>query len=65
MSNTAEPTLEEMAAQLVAAGWRRKSGHFYKSPTGKLFLGPYGAWMVMTGKGKSPEFGERIVTGRP
>lgn len=62
---TPEPTLDQMAAALKAAGWTRKNFSFWTSPQGKLYLGPYGAWKVMTGRGISPEFEERIVVNRP
>ena len=52
------PTIEEMSATLMAAGWKRKAAVLWKSPDGRLFLGPYGAWKVMTGSGSSPEFVE-------
>ena len=65
MSKVTEPTLKEMQAELIACGWKRKTQSFWSSPTGKLYLGPYGAWKVMKRVGTSPEFVERVVTQRP
>ena len=48
------PTIEEMSATLIAAGWKRKAAVLWKSPDGRLFLGPYGAWKVMTGMPDEP-----------
>lgn len=60
-----EPTLEQMVTELTNVGWVRKNFSFWTAPDGRLFFGPYGAWKVMTGRGTSPEFGERIVMRRP
>lgn len=57
-----ELTMEEMTEQLLAAGWKKQKGvNFWRSPAGKLYLGPYGAWKVMSGKGTSPEYEERFL----
>ena len=48
------PTIEEMSATLIAAGWKRKAAVLWKSSTVVLFLGPYGAWEVMTGMPAEP-----------
>jgi len=59
------PTLEQMAEELRAGGWRQKTPVIWQSPKGKLFLGPYGAWKIMKSCGDSPEFVQRTVTERP
>lgn len=33
--------------ELKEAGWRPMTSTIWRSPTGKLFLGPYGAWKWM------------------
>lgn len=63
------PTIEQQVSELRAAGWK-KSGipHVWKSPTGKLFLGPHGAWKQMAGYGDQGTHAEvtvRTVTERP
>jgi len=40
-------TTEQMKEDLISAGWKKKLPTVWSSPTGKLFLGPYGAWKVM------------------
>jgi hypothetical protein len=48
----AAPTIEEMICQLEAAGWQAKTRVIWKSPSGKLYLGPFGAWKhMMRGEG--------------
>jgi hypothetical protein len=43
-----EPTIEVQIAELERAGWKaQKPKWIWKSPGGKLFLGPHGAWKVM------------------
>jgi hypothetical protein len=55
------PTIEEMKAELIAAGWRPKPSNstIWKSPHGILFRGPYGAWRVMKGLGNWNSSGNR------
>lgn len=48
----AQPSIEQQIAELNAAGWvRAPMAHVWKSPEGKLFLGPHGAWKAMRGLG--------------
>jgi hypothetical protein len=41
------PTIESMIEDLKAEGWTAKTRTIWQAPTGKLFLGPYGAWKAM------------------
>lgn len=43
------PTIQEMIAELEAAGWRMWKRHhtIWQSPWGALFRGPYKAWTIM------------------
>lgn len=40
--------LEEMRAQLLAAGWKEESKCVWIDPDGKPSLGPYCAWKKMS-----------------
>ena len=63
-----EPSIEQMAVALRAAGWLPETPSRWRSPSGALYLGPYGAWKAMTGigdGGKYAELRESIVTRRP
>ncbi len=42
-----EPTIDQMAKGLKAAGWTAKRPDLWLSPHGVWFLGPYGAWKAM------------------
>ena len=59
------PNIEQMLSDLAAAGWRKKLSHVWASPTGKLYLGPAGAWKVMRGMATGCEVTVRTVTQRP
>lgn len=59
------PAITQMLAELTAAGWRKKFTHIWASPTGKLYLGPAGAWKVMRGLSVGVEVAARTVTQRP
>ena len=59
------PNIEQMLSDLAAAGWRKKLPHVRASPTGKLYLGPTGAWKVMKGLSAGCEMTVRTVTERP
>ena len=50
---------------LAAAGWLKKLTHIWASPTGKLYLGPAGAWKVMRGLPGGCEVTVRTITERP
>lgn len=39
--------VELWIAELEAAGWRKILSTVWKSPSGHLFRGPYGAWCEM------------------
>lgn len=45
------PTIEQQIQQLEIAGWIAKTPTLWKSPDGKLFIGPHGAWKVMRNAG--------------
>jgi len=45
MSDSVE--IDQMVAELKAAGWTPKSSVYWRSPTGGLHLGPAGAWRTM------------------
>lgn len=49
MTPAVNASIDQMLLDLTAAGWRKKLRHVWASPTGKLYLGPYGAWKVMRG----------------
>lgn len=44
---TSEVTIEQMKEELLAAGWRAMTRYMWRNPSGKLFLGPAGAWKIM------------------
>lgn len=39
--------IDEMIAELKASGWKPKTSVIWCNPSGKLYLGPVGAWNVM------------------
>lgn len=45
----AVPSVTEMRKELMQAGWVEKSVVEYRSPCGKSYRGPYGAWKAMKG----------------
>jgi hypothetical protein len=45
--------------ELEAAGWRKVMSSVWKSPSGHLFRGPYGAWCQMY---RCPELNVRSVS---
>jgi hypothetical protein len=40
-------TIEQMVADLLAAGWERVRITVWRRPDGELFLGPAGAWKIL------------------
>lgn len=42
-----EDEVEMWRRELTEAGWTRLRSTLWRSPSGELFLGPYGAWTVM------------------
>ncbi len=42
-----EPTIDQMRAELLAAGWVPKTQVIWRSPSSNLHLGPAGAWRAM------------------
>lgn len=65
MSPFIDASIDQMLADLTAAGWRKKLTHIWASPTGRLYLGPAGAWKVMRGLSVGIEVTVWTVTGRP
>ncbi len=65
MSPHADVSTDQMLSDLTAAGWRKKLTHVWASPTGKLYLGPAGAWKVMKGLSAGCEVEVKTVTRRP
>ncbi len=59
------PPLEQMLLDLAAAGWKKKLRYVWASPTGRLYLGPAGAWMVMRRLSHGCEVSITTVTERP
>ena len=59
------PSVDQILLDLTAAGWRKKLPHIWASPTGRLYLGPAGAWKVMKGLSAGCEMDVRTVTERP
>lgn len=51
----AMPTIDDMKSQLLAAGWRQRSATVWRSPTGHLYRGNYGAWRAMMAGQKEVE----------
>lgn len=49
MTAQLKPTIEDMIAELKAAGWRQRMIGIWSSPKGKLFHGPAFAYKVMKG----------------
>ncbi len=39
--------VDRWVRELNEAGWKRKSGTIWSSPTGRLYLGPFQAWRYM------------------
>lgn len=46
---TTSHDIDQMIAELKAAGWVPKTPTIWKSPHGSLYLGPAGAWRRMNG----------------
>ncbi len=47
------PTIEQQIAELERAGWSATmTPTIWRSPTGRLYLGPHGAWKYMRQGGK-------------
>ena len=44
-----QTNVEQMKVQLKKAGWRAIHWNMWQSPSGAYFLGPYGAWKIMSG----------------
>lgn len=44
-----ESDVERWRRELYEAGWKDLSRHFWRSPTGEQYRGPYKAWCVMKG----------------
>lgn len=65
MSPFVNVSTEQMLLDLTTAGWRKKLTHIWASPTGKLYLGPAGAWKVMRGLSAGTEVDIRTVTESP
>jgi hypothetical protein len=42
-----QPTIDEMAAELIANGWTRIAIGRWMSPGGAYYLGPYQAWRAL------------------
>jgi hypothetical protein len=63
------PSIEQQVDQLMLHGWKRSGiPNVWKSPLGKLHLGPHGAWKAMTGTGdagRNSEVTVRTVSERP
>ncbi len=59
------PEPDVMIRELAESGWKKKMRHIWQSPTGKLYLGPAGAWKVMHGFSSGTEMTIRTVTERP
>ncbi len=57
MSETPQPSIEQQIAELERCYWTRKTSTIWKSPSGKLFRGPHGAWKAM----RSSEVFRRIL----
>jgi hypothetical protein len=45
-----KPTIDEMKAELLAAGWTALKPWLWRAPGGGLHYGPLGAWRVMIGQ---------------
>jgi hypothetical protein len=45
------PPIEEQVAELLFAGWKKRTRHVWISPQGEWFLGPHQAWKVMREQG--------------
>lgn len=56
-------TPEQQIADLAAAGWERMSLTVWRSPSGALFRGPYGAWLVMRTYGPSQAEIDAVLAG--
>lgn len=52
-----EPSIEQQIAELERCHWTRQTSTIWKSPSGKLFVGPHGAWKAM----RSSEVFRRIL----
>jgi hypothetical protein len=47
MTTTEQVSVEQMVAELLAAGWEQYRVNIWISPSGAWFRGPYGAWVRM------------------
>lgn len=48
------PTIEDMVADLKAAGWHPIRQTLWKAPNGEYFRGPFTAWQVLQTMGGTP-----------
>lgn len=44
---TNESAIDKWRRELFEAGWRAMTATIWRSPRGKLYAGPFGAWKVM------------------
>ena len=47
--------IDQQIAELKAAGWKAKTPMIWASPSGKLYLGPHGAWKAMRKRTDPPQ----------
>jgi hypothetical protein len=57
--------IDAAKAELIAAGWIAKTPTLWKSPKGKLYVGPAGAWRVMKHAQNDSRLGGAVPPARP